>query len=350
MRLPIPFAFPLTRLVGPGLSVVAILAVLFLVITGRLDLSKIAGGIEEITDQAPAAGDNVAPASDKPRDKILIATLNVQRFGQSKSSNDQVMAQLASICQMFDLIAIQEVQSPDANPIGKLVALINSKGYQYDAIVSEQVGRTSYKEQYAFIYDTRHIRPLPNRSYLVDDPLDRMHREPFVSSFSVINSDLSGQAPFSFTLINAHTDPDEVELTSTDNELNVMADVYVSVSNWEKAVNGEDDVIILGDLNSSRTRMFGLGRIPGLYSLAPQGPTNTRGSAELDHIMINTQQTGEWTRNAGVIDYVRDLQLTEEQALAISDHRVVWAEFNSDEVPPGGNSTLAATPVSTARQ
>ena len=46
---------------------------------------------------------------------------------------------------------------------------------------------------------------------------------------------------FTFTLVDIHTDPDE-----TKTELNALADTFVGV---QQNGSGEDDVILLGDLN-----------------------------------------------------------------------------------------------------
>jgi endonuclease/exonuclease/phosphatase family metal-dependent hydrolase len=128
----------------------------------------------------------------------------------------------------------------------------------------------------------------------------------------------------------------------TENELDVLADVYVNVRNWEYSRHGEDDFILLGDLNSPSNKLFGLERIPGLESLTAGQPTNTAGTRELDHILIDTNATAEFTRQANVLDFTRDLNIPPELATAISDHRPVWAQFSAFEVPPYDPSIAAA--------
>jgi len=351
MRLPSTSSFlpfPLQRLAGPGLSGSGIIALLYLIFSGQIDLSQVSSYLSlsssTQTEQA------VTTTGTKPEESLLIATFNIQKFGKSKLSNPQVMEQIVRICKLFDVVAIQEVLTPEANPIGNLLQQINAGGGRYDAILSTPIGRTNYREQFAFVYDTTRVRIEPNRAYVVDDPEDRMHREPFVASFAAVNPAAPARSPFTFTMIAVHTDPDEVDgRASGDNELNVLADVFVNVAAWEYARYGEDDLVILGDFNAPREKLFGLSRIPGLVTLAPRQATNTVGTKELDHIMIDSLKTAEWTNQANVIDYVRDLQLTSELAAAISDHRVVWAQFSAYEVPPGGN-ILASSPSTTSRQ
>jgi hypothetical protein len=43
--------------------------------------------------------------------------------------------------------------------------------------------------------------------------------------------------------------------------------------------------------------------------------------------------TREFTGQFGVLDFQRDLGLTEEQAILVSDHQPLWAEFSAYEMP-----------------
>ncbi|WP_164102036.1 endonuclease/exonuclease/phosphatase family protein [Candidatus Laterigemmans baculatus] len=342
---------PLTRLFGPSVTLLGLLALSYLGLTGRLDLSKLAGNL---TSSAPEAlVGPTAPPSNKPENLITIATFNIQVFGEAKTQKPEVMADLAKICKLFDVVAIQEVRSPDARPVERLVGLINADGSRYASTISRPIFRQAsitHREQYAFVYDTTRIRLDPERVYVMNDEEDRMHREPMVASFTAIPTGADGRRPFTFTLINAHTDPDEVTPGAAgDNELDVLADVYINVRNWEYSRHGEDDFILLGDLNAPSDKLYGLAKIPGLTSVAGPYPTNTVGTKTLDHVLVDLETTGEFTRKAGVVDYVKDLKLSPEQAALISDHRPVWAQFSSFEVPAYSGPIAAAPATGEAR-
>jgi len=228
---------------------------------------------------------------------------------------------------------------------------MNQDGSRYDAVVSHPIGRPtspSHREQYAYVFDTTRIRVDKTRVYVMNDELDRMHREPYVASFSVIPPPDATRAPFTFTLISAHTDPDEVSIAGDLNELNVLADVYENVRQWEYQYYGEDDFILLGDLNAARTKFFRLGEIPGLVSVAPPGSTMVLGDKENDHILIDSRATAEFTRLANVLSIERDMQLSPELARAISDHCPVWAQFSAYEMGPADPS-LARVPAEAVR-
>ena len=64
---------------------------------------------------------------------------------------------LADIIRTYDIIAIQEIRVASQTALPTLVNLVNADSSQYDYVVSERLGRTTSKEQYAYIYNTQTI-------------------------------------------------------------------------------------------------------------------------------------------------------------------------------------------------
>ena len=56
----------------------------------------------------------------------------------------------AKTIRTYDIIAIQEIRDASQTALSALVDLANSDGSQYDYVVSERLGRTTSKEQYAY--------------------------------------------------------------------------------------------------------------------------------------------------------------------------------------------------------
>jgi endonuclease/exonuclease/phosphatase family metal-dependent hydrolase len=164
-----------------------------------------------------------------------------------------------------------------------------------------------------------------------------------VASFRARVPAASGRRPFRFTMINVHTDPDVVDPKRTDSEINVLADVFHRVREYEFGLHGEDDFILLGDLNVDTERLGALGQIPGVISVAGDVMTNVTRSQTYDHILIDRNITREYAERMGVIDFQQDLGLNEDQAKAISDHLPLWAEFSVYEAPPPMQQPAAET-------
>jgi endonuclease/exonuclease/phosphatase family metal-dependent hydrolase len=271
-----------------------------------------------------------APPVQRSGDAIRIATFNIQVFGTSKASKPHVMDVLARIVRRFDVVAIQEIRSKDEGLLPQFVELVNADGRQYDYVIGPRLGRSSSKEQYAFVFDRASVEIDRHQLYTVADPDDRLHREPLVGWFRV-RGPPEDQA-FTFSLVNIHTDPDE-----TVQELDALGEVFRAVRDDGR---GEDDVIVLGDLNVDDQHLGLLGQIPGITWVISGVPTNTRGTAQYDNIVFHQQATAEFNGRAGVFDILREFNLTSEEALEVSDHLPVWAEFSVYE---GGQLGRVAT-------
>ena len=297
--------------------------------------------LDQLAGKAPAgtAGGGQAPQPTPASrgDTIKIASFNVQVFGTSKLRKPEVMDVLVKVISRFDVVAVQEVRSKDQSVVPKFVEMINARGAHYDYVIGPRLGRTSSKEQYTFIFDAARIEVDRGSVYTVPDPRDDLHREPLVARFRV-----RGPPPdqaFTFSLVNIHTDPDE-----TDQELDALDGVFVAV---QRDGSGEDDVILLGDLNVDEYHLGELGSLPNVVHAISGVKTNTRGTKSYDNILFDRRATPEFTGSWGVLDPMAEFGLTVDEALAVSDHLPVWAEFIIYE--GGTPGSVAARPVTTAR-
>jgi endonuclease/exonuclease/phosphatase family metal-dependent hydrolase len=150
-----------------------------------------------------------------------------------------------------------------------------------------------------------------------------LHREPFVTRFRARTA--SPASSFTFWLVNTHTDPDEVP-----QEIATLADVFLVM---QQARPDEDDVILLGDLNASDNEFGRLAEIPGITWVVHGTTTNTRRTEMYDNLLFDRNRTAEFTGRWGVFDLESVFRLTRDQALQISDHLPVWAEFQAYEGP-----------------
>jgi deoxyribonuclease-1-like protein len=283
----------------------------------------------------PVRGD-AAHGGGQPRttagggETIRIASFNIQVFGESKLAKPAVVEVLAETIRRFDLVAIQEIRAKSQDVLPRFVEEINRTGRRYDYVLGrERLGRSSSKEQYAFVFDSETIEVDRTSVYTVGDPNDLLHREPFVAGFRARGP--PPQEAFTFTLVNIHTDPDE-----TRQELDALDNVLRAVRNDGR---GEDDVLLLGDLNVDDAHLGELGRVPDIYWTIAGTATNTRGTRQYDNILFSARATTEFTGRAGVFDLPREFRLTLEQALEVSDHLPIWADFSVYE--GGAASRLA---------
>ena len=281
----------------------------------------------------------VDPPGREAQDTIRVASFNIQVFGTSKSNKPEVMRILADVIRGFDVVAIQEIRSKDDTLLPRFVELINSTGVRYDYAIGPRLGRSTSKEQYAFIFNTDTIEIDRSGTYTIPDPEDLLHREPLVGMFRCRGP--ATDRAFTFRLVNIHTDPDEVkqEVNALDNVMRaVLADG-----------RQEDDVILLGDLNASEHELGELGQMSGISWAIADTPTNTKGTKSYDNILFLARETNEYTGRSGVVDMVRRFNRDTDWIYSeVSDHLPIWAEFSIHE---GGNrGRVAAKPTAAAKQ
>ena len=250
-------------------------------------------------------------------DTLRIGSFNIQDFDQSKAAKPHIMEMLARVGKQFDVLAIQEVRSASPDIIPKLVSLMNQDGSEFDFVVGPRVGPENQTEQYAFVYDRDRLIMDRENLYSVQDPGDLFRHDPLVGWFRTRGPNL-GEA-FTFSLVNVRVDAHNCEA-----ELDLLDNVLFSVRDDGR---GEDDIILLGDFHSNEQNLGQLGQISGLRAAIAGLPTDTRYSAHFDNILFEVAATQEFNGMSGVFDFMRKFNLSLDEALEVSDHLPVWAEF-----------------------
>ncbi len=282
---------------------------------------------------APVA--TAPPASGKPADAVLIASFNIQVFGESKLAKPQVVDVLARVVRRFDIVAVQEVRAKSDSVVPSFVAAINADGSRYQHVIGPRLGRTASKEQYTFIYDTTRIELDPSSVATLPNPGDKLHRPPLRARFRARTN--PPDAGFSFWLVDIHTDPDEVP-----QEVDALADAFVSM----RSVNPEeDDVILLGDLNAAPSQFGRIKQIPGIGWAVSGVTTNTRRTKTYDNLIFDRTVTGEYTGRWGVLDLQNTFGISLDKALEVSDHNPVWAAFSPWEMRRIAGPAAAQAPA-----
>ena len=268
-------------------------------------------------------------------DSIKIASFNIQIFGQSKASNQEVMDILVQIIRNFDIVAIQEIRDAAGTAILTLRDRVNSEGSSYEVLVGPRVGRTTSKEQYAYMYNTKTIEILPNYYTFDDDgdgndsneiddsnnPNDLFEREPFIAHFRVKSAD------FDFVLINIHTKPDDATV-----EIGYLPDVISDVSPHMNEI----DVICLDDFNadgsyfyeSTYTSIFPSDQYNWLITNL-EDTTVAVSDNTYDRIVTTLSTTEDFVGTAEVyrFDQLYDFSSQTLDPSDVSDHYPVWVEF-----------------------
>jgi len=258
--------------------------------------------------------------------EISIGTFNIQIFGKTKREKDDVMKKLVDIVDDYDIIAVQEFRDKEMETPLYFLEKINSvEGNNYSIVVSERLGRTSAKEQYAFYYDNTKIEFL-DRSFVFPDEEDVFEREPFIAYFK------TKKGEFDFYLVNIHTKPDD----ATD-EIKNLAKVKTYI--FQKHP-GDGDIIFLGDFNADGSYYDEDNNALGeQYFWAIQNNLDTtvaKSDNTYDRIVFLKEYTLEdYAYKSGVDRFEKRWNdISEEEMKAISDHYPVWGIFYAKKIKP----------------
>lgn len=248
---------------------------------------------------------------DKENKSLLIGSFNIQIFGESKMSKPIVVGNIISILSRYDIILIQEIRDKKGEAIIKLLHYLNqSTGNSYSMVISERLGNSSSKEQYAFFYKKDNVK-LKN-TYQYKDLLDDFEREPYSVSFESNNKD--------FVIIGIHVQP-----SKAFDEISKLDDVIIDVSNHFL----DDEVILMGDFNADCTYLnennlatldLFKNKNEFLWLIGNEIDTTVSNTnCAYDRIIV-TNELEKRVSNAHVYRFDEKLNLNKEQSLKVSDH------------------------------
>ncbi len=328
----------------PKTIIVAILLIL-IAISGCTDLKDTASDVKDtLNDTAADIIDDLTDKfietaitpdtipQEKPGETIKIASWNIENFGKSNATDPERMKKIAAILNDYDIIAVQEISNvreqsdpgcprnenacpgdPNCNLIRSALETYLNDAYNenYEFVFSPRVK----DERYLFIYDPDTVQLI--HSALATDPEDTlpicdtssaglMARQPFKGLFKA--------GDFDFMLMTAHTSP-----SINIHELEGLAFFY------EQAVQkGEEDIIILGDLNADCTYLKNTDQMKlrdSFYTwIVPDEADTTVSKTDCayDRFIFKDSTKEDYTGNYGIYKNITD---------DISDHYLIWAEF-----------------------
>ncbi len=230
---------------------------------------------------------------------------------------------IADICRRHDLIAFQEVDGHRPGWLDELTAEIarQSNGQSVYKHASDHVRVARNEPQYAFLYNTATLALELGHTYTVADPDNVLIREPLVGWFRTRKA-RSNEA-FTFTVANI-----QLDRKYPGNEIAYLGDLYDAI---RRDGRGEDDVIFVGDFKSGNRALKAAQQRYGMTWVVSDQATNTMNDAQYDNLVFNQMATLEFTGNGGVIDFLKVYNLGFQDAMAISEHMPVWAEFSAVE-------------------
>jgi endonuclease/exonuclease/phosphatase family metal-dependent hydrolase len=268
--------------------------------------------------------DNFVATSQKATDPqsyfgpLKLAEWNIRIFSSDKRDDNE----LRLICKNlinYDIIALLEVRDEDI--LRRTENMLSTMGRDYDFQVSDEIGR-GVKERYAFLYDQAKVAVV-KQGQVFPDKGDYFIREPYFATFRSGN--------FDFTLIAVHIIWGD-KVSERRAEIQKLAEVYENIKNSDP---NEKDIILVGDFNrepNDDKAFSGLRNIPSMTNLFNLPLKSIIFDTNLyDNIWFQADNLKEFTGYKGIdkFDEIQFANNDKKASLAISDHRPVWAVFDT---------------------
>ncbi|XP_078483452.1 deoxyribonuclease gamma-like isoform X2 [Ciona intestinalis] len=271
-------------------------------------------------------------------DELVISAFNIKVFGQSKISKPEVVDVIIKILSRYDLVIVQEIRDIQETAFPTLVEQLNEGGgVNYTWFTGPRVGRTSSKEQYGFVYRPDKLELLAKFQY--NDTDDVFEREPIITRFRWL-----GGGGREFTLIPMHAKP-----TDAVAEMNGLLQVYMDAVD----VYG-NNTIILGDLNADCSYVcqscwdsVGLRTDPTFHWLVGDDVDTTVSNTDCayDRIIVAGSDLIDLACDGDTYRFDVALNLTQDQALDVSDHYPVEFRLLSNSSYKNVQSDVTTTPT-----
>jgi len=274
------------------------------------------------------SGTGIQPVGKSPylpatSNRIRVASFKLANTAASHPNPAMAIGVIADICRRHDLVAFQEVDGHRPGWLDELTTEISrqSNGQARYKHASDHVRVARNEPQYAFVYNTATLDLEMGHTYTVADPNNNLKREPLVGWFRTRS--VSPDEAFTFTVANIQLDREH-----PGNEIAWLGSLYDAI---RRDGRGEDDVIFVGDFKSGDRALKQTQKRYGMTWVVSDQATNTMNDAQYDNVVFNQMATLEFTGNGGVFDFLKVYNLGFRDAMAISDHMPVWAEFSASE-------------------
>ncbi|XP_062971316.1 deoxyribonuclease gamma-like isoform X2 [Cynocephalus volans] len=233
---------------------------------------------------------------------LRICSFNVRSFGESKKENRNAMDVIVKVIKRCDLILLMEIKDSQNTICPTLMERLNGE---------KQV---SVKKNYLYHDDQ-------------DGDADVFSREPFVVWFQSPST-----AVKDFVIVPLHTTPE-----TSVKEIDELADVYMDVKSRWKVEN----FIFMGDFNAGCSyvpkkawKNIRLRTDPSFVWLIGDKEDTTvkkNTSCAYDRIVLRGQEIVRSVvpRSNSTFNFQKAYELTEEEALAVSDHFPVEFQLRS---------------------
>uniref|UniRef100_F6PSD9 Endonuclease/exonuclease/phosphatase domain-containing protein n=1 Tax=Monodelphis domestica TaxID=13616 RepID=F6PSD9_MONDO len=258
---------------------------------------------------------------------LRICAFNIQSFGEAKAKRPEIMRVLVKVISRCDICLVQEVRDSKGTAMSLLLQELNrcrdlgaDPGHLYEVLESRRLGLGSYKEQNVFVYRADVVSIMDSYQVPEAEPSqeEAFLRGPFVARFCWPDS-----GSCNLVLLSHHACP-----RNAPRELDQLYRVVQDLKRlWDV-----QDVMLLGDFNAGCTFVppeawpgIRLWHHPDFHWLIGDQVDTTvsrRTHCAYDRIIVHGKALLQAVvpGSAKTFNFQKELGMSEEEALQVSDH------------------------------
>ncbi len=176
-------------------------------------------------------------------------------------------------------------------------------------------------ERLAFVFDANTVVTDRTQLYTVADPDNRLTHDPLVAWFRATAID--PRDAWTFSMVNMR-----IELPLARQEVAELPRIVEAV---RRDGRREDDCLLAGLFQADETYLQATLARQSMEIAVKQRPTDIFARHQTSNLLYNVKTTSEAIGRAGVLDFLRQENLSLSEAETISPYLPVYAEFSPQE-------------------
>ncbi len=246
---------------------------------------------------------------------LKIASWALGGLGPDRIDSPETPQRVAQIIRTFDIIALQQLRLTQRDFLPQLASLASGPDRRYEYIVGEPQRPSG--EQLAFVFDANRVVTDRSQLYSVADPDGRMTHDPLVAWFRAAHVD--PHDAWTFSMVNVR-----IELPLARQEVAELPRIIEAV---KRDGRREDDCLVAGLFQADDTYLHATLVRQGMEIAIKRRPTDIFARHQTSNLLYNAQSTSEAMGRADVLDFLRQQNLSLNEAERISPYLPVYAEF-----------------------
>ena len=251
----------------------------------------------------------------RPDDRIRVGCLRLPSVNSQRTSTEQfdtISYQLTRVLQEMDVVTLLQ-DEPQPELLNSVVSKLNQQGGAHKFFVDTS------GHGYAVLFDSRRVQLEQDYFYTVQDPDSLFERPPLVAWFRCLSENASPNKCFTFTLVSFQQGSRREQGESSH-----FRALFRAVRGDGR---GEDDILLVGDVNSDVTPNATLNRKAGLFQTVSAQSGLRVGS---ENILVQPSATIELGRSER-LDLIRMFNWDSDALARWELLDPVWAEFSTIE-------------------